>query len=69
MTFDWIGREDKRSGGVIAQELEKVLPELVKDVESLKEDNSFKAVDYNGVIALLIECVKELKDKCNNCKK
>ena len=69
VTFDWIGREDKRSGGVIAQELEKVLPELVKDVESLKEDNSFKAVDYNGVIALLIECVKELKDKCNNCKK
>ena len=68
VTFDWIGREDKRSGGVIAQELEKVLPELVKDVESLKEDNSFKAVDYNGVIALLIECVKELKDKCDNCK-
>ena len=29
----------------------------------------FKAVDYNGVIALLIEAVKELNDKCNNCNK
>ena len=69
VTFDWIGREDKRSGGVIAQELEAVLPELVKEVQSLKDENSFKAVDYNGVIALLIECVKDLKDKCDNCKK
>ena len=69
VTFDWIGREDKRSGGVIAQELEKVMPELVKEVDSLKNEDSFKAVDYNGLIGLLIEAVKELSDKCNNCNK
>tara|TARA_R100000482_G_scaffold40694_1_gene14075 strand:- start:19151 stop:20119 length:969 start_codon:yes stop_codon:yes gene_type:complete len=69
VTFDWIDREDKRSGGIIAQELEKVMPELVKEVDSLKNEDSFKAVDYNGLIGLLIEAVKELNDKCNNCKK
>ena len=68
VTFDWIDREDKRSGGIIAQELEKVMPELVKEVDSLKNEDSFKAVDYNGLIGLLIEAVKELSDKCNNCK-
>jgi hypothetical protein len=65
VTFDWIDRGDKRSGGVIAQELEKVMPELVKEVENLKTQDSFKAVDYNGIIGLLIEAVKELKDNCN----
>ena len=69
VTFDWIGREDKKSGGIIAQELEKVMPELVKEVDSLKNEDSFKAVDYNGIIGLLIEAVKELSDKCNNCDK
>ena len=69
VTFDWIDRDDKRSGGIIAQELEKVMPELVKEVDSLKSEDGFKAVDYNGIIGLLIEAVKELSDKCNNCKK
>jgi hypothetical protein len=68
VTFDWAGKDDKRSGGVIAQELEKVMPEIVKDIDDLKSDDKFKAVDYNGVIALLIEAVKELNEKCNNCK-
>ena len=69
VTFDWIDRDDKRSGGVIAQELEKIMPEIVKDIDNLKDEDKFKAVDYNGVIALLIEAVKELNDKCNNCNK
>jgi hypothetical protein len=69
VTFDWIDREDKRSGGIIAQELEKVMPELVREVDSLKNEDSFKAVDYNGLIGLLIEAVKELSNKCNNCNK
>ena len=68
VTFDWIDRDDKKSGGIIAQELEKVMPELVREVDSLKSEDSYKAVDYNGLIGLLIEAVKELNDKCNNCK-
>jgi len=68
VTFDWVNRDNKKSGGVIAQELQKVLPDLVKEVDSLNKDDKFLAVDYNGVIALLIEAVKELNEKCNNCK-
>ena len=49
---------DKKSMGVIAQELQKVFPELVA------EENDELSVNYNGLIAVLIETVKELsKDK------
>ena len=51
VNFDW--KETQRpSLGVIAQEVEKVLPEPVTD-------NGTKTVNYNGLIGLLIETVKE----------
>jgi len=40
--------------GVIAQDVEKVLPELVHT-----KSDGYKAVDYPKLVALLIECVKE----------
>ena len=40
--------------GVIAQVVEEVFPELVKGNETL-------SVNYNGLVAVLIESVKELK--------
>ena len=57
--FDWIPKEGIHSHeghdvGVIAQEIEKVLPELVTD-----RDNGYKAVRYEKIVALLIEAVKE----------
>ena len=55
VNFDW--KETQRpSLGVIAQEVEKVLPELVTD-------NGTKTVNYNGLIGLLIETVKEQQNK------
>ena len=51
VNFEW--KETQRpSMGVIAQEIEKVIPELVTD-------NGTKTVNYNGLIGLLIEVVKE----------
>lgn len=50
--------DDKPSAGVIAQELIKVLPESVHT----KEDGYY-GVSYHGIIALLIEAVKELSEK------
>jgi trimeric autotransporter adhesin len=41
--------------GVIAQELEKVFPELV-----ITDEQGLKSVVYEGLIAPLIEAVKEL---------
>ena len=47
-----------RTGGVIAQDVEKILPELVKETS-----DGIKALNYNGITALLVEAVKELKAK------
>jgi Chaperone of endosialidase len=43
--------------GVIAQEVEQVFPELVVECG----DQSYKAVNYLGLTAALVEAVKELK--------
>ena len=55
--FTW-KETNEQSLGVVAQEVEKVLPELVKT-------DDFKSVNYNGLIGVLIEAVKELSDKVN----
>jgi hypothetical protein len=60
VTFDWKD-SNRSSAGVIAQEVEKVLPELVNG-------NSPKTVNYNGIIAVLIEAVKELKKEIEELK-
>jgi hypothetical protein len=61
--FDW--KEDRRgsSAGVIAQDVEKVLPSLVSDVKDLNGDGTHKGVNYNGIIGLLVESIKELNNK------
>jgi hypothetical protein len=61
--FTWIPKkgihENKgKDIGVIAQEVEKVLPEIV-----VTRDNGYKAVKYEKIIAVLIEAVKELNNK------
>lgn len=57
--FNWKST-DKKSFGVIAQEIEKVLPELVTTT-----DENQKTVNYNGLIAILIQSVKEQQKKIN----
>lgn len=57
-TFNW-RNSNKKSAGVVAQELEKILPELVGGFQQ-------KTVNYNGIIALLIESIKELNAKIEN---
>jgi hypothetical protein len=46
--------------GVIAQEVEEVLPEIVKI-----SDRGYKSVQYEKIVVLLIEAVKELSKKVN----
>jgi hypothetical protein len=52
-----------KSIGVIAQEVEKVLPEVVLTDDS---DDKFKSVAYGNIIGLLIEAIKELNQKIDN---
>tara|TARA_B100001939_G_C16926209_1_gene611739 strand:- start:516 stop:875 length:360 start_codon:yes stop_codon:yes gene_type:complete len=54
---------EKPSAGVIAQELEKVIPAAVST-----GDNDYKSVNYNTVIGYLIEAVKELQEEVNTLK-
>jgi len=58
VNFDW-KENQKPSVGVIAQEVEKVFPELVANGEK-------KTVNYNGLIGLLIEVVKEQQTQINS---
>ena len=60
VTFNWI-ENNKPSMGVIADELEKVLPELVTDTDP-------KTVNYNGLIGLLIETVKDQQNQIDELK-
>jgi hypothetical protein len=61
--FDWIPMKgihenEGRDIGIIAQEVEKVLPEIVST-----RDNGYKAVKYEKLVVVLIEAIKELNDK------
>ena len=61
VSFDW--KETGRSSyGVIAQELQEILPDLVNDGE-------VKSVNYNGIIGVLIEAIKELKKEVEDLKR
>jgi len=56
--FVW-KESNKPSVGVIAQDVEKVLPELISE----RTDTGTKSVNYNGLVGVLIEAVKELSSR------
>ena len=60
--YTWKQSEEK-SKGVIAQELQKVLPELVSE-----SDDSILSVNYNGIIGVLIEAIKEQQKQIDELK-
>jgi hypothetical protein len=61
--FRW-KETDQASVGIIAQELETVLPELVH-----VSAGGTKTVTYNGLIGVLVQAVKELKSEIEELKK
>ena len=68
--FDWNdkspgwARERGHDVGVIAQEVQKVVPEIVVERKS-----GYLGVDYKRLIPLLVESIKELKQEVENLKK
>ena len=62
VTFTW-KKDGQASAGVIAQNVEEVLPSAVKEVETLDGEEINKHVDYNQLSALFIEAIKELKEE------
>ena len=68
VAFDWIEKPLIHSNtghdvGVIAQEIEKILPEIVET-----RANGYKAVKYDKIVALLIEAIKDLKKEIDILK-
>ena len=63
VTFTRNDQEDKekRHAGVIAQEVEKVLPEVV-----MEDNDGVKSVAYGNLVSLLIEAIKEQQEQINN---
>ena len=61
-TFTMLGI-GQRQAGVIAQEIEKVLPEVV-----VQNENGYLTVMYGNIVSLLIEAVKELSNEVEKLK-
>jgi urease beta subunit len=55
-----------RSAGLIAQEVQEVLPEAV--TQDIEADGGLLRLNYNSVIALLVESVKELSAEVKGLK-
>ena len=65
-TFVWNDKQSTYEGkdvGVIAQEIEEVLPEVV-----MTRGSGYKAVKYEKIVPLLIESIKELKQEVDEIK-
>jgi len=67
-TYDWNDKQNtyevgSKDFGVIAQEIQEVLPELVTE-----RDNGYLAVKYEKIVPLLIESIKELKQEIDDIK-
>jgi hypothetical protein len=65
VTFTRNDQDDKqkRHAGVIAQEVEKVLPEVV-----IEGNDGIKSVAYGNFVGLLIEAIKEQQTQINTLK-
>jgi hypothetical protein len=65
-TYNFKG-DDTKLAGVIAQELEAVLPEVIYEIED-EELGRSKAVRYGNIVGLLIEAIKDLKKEVEDLK-
>jgi hypothetical protein len=67
--FDWI---EKRNGthdiGFIAQEMEKIVPEVIKETETLEVGGTHKTMDYAKLTSILVQAIQEQQQQINELK-
>ncbi len=63
--YDW-KKDETHDIGFIAQEVEKIIPEIVKDKKHF--DKEIKTLDYEKLTAVLIKAVQELKQEIEDLK-
>jgi len=61
VTHTWLNGSSKTSVGLIAQEVEEVISEVVNT--TVDGDSDIKALDYNGLIPVLIKSIQDLNEK------
>ena len=73
--FDWnaTSRKGQHDIGLIAQEVQEVLPEVVIDKKLCMGDmknneKDYKTVDYEKIVGVLVEAIKELKQEIEDLK-
>lgn len=66
-TFNYKGHKERLTG-VVAQEVEKVLPEAVYETTSVDLDETIMAVRHGNMVGLLIEAMKEQQEQINMLK-
>ena len=72
VSYQW--KEGDRKGnteiGLIAQEVEEIVPEVVRDRGRLEGESTkeYKSVDYENLVSLLIGAVKEQQEQINELK-
>jgi len=67
-------KKGKQDIGLIAQEVEEVLPEIVKDkkmplIDGIDSNETYKTIDYEKIIAVLVEAVKDQQQQIDELKK
>ena len=73
--FNWKEKfEGKRDVGFIAQEVQEIIPELVKEVDTIgtkqgeEGGGTHLTVDYAKVVPILVESIRELKKEIDDLK-
>ena len=76
--FDWLVDRDRHEYGLISQEVEKVVPEIVTEhdaigdtkefLKKLDGTETFKTVDYAKLTVLLVDAMKEQQEQINELK-
>jgi hypothetical protein len=74
----WINLNDKKQHGFISQEVEEILPELVKEVAQpvfeegksgkVERVEKYKSINYNGFIAILTKAIQEQQEQIDELK-
>jgi hypothetical protein len=70
-TFTYLS-DGKKSAGLIAQDVEKVLPSAVSEKKlplKIDDGEKYKVLQYDQTIGLLVEAIKELSNKVDNLEK
>ena len=61
-------RKDKKEIGLIAQEVEKIIPEVVRENQRLNDDTLYKQIDYEHLVSTLIGAVQEQQKQIDELK-